>query len=235
MPRSQPQAGWASSTTKRSHHWRLFFKRRRRLLAALCLCAAAALSVQQLTPEPLRVVDILTATRDLPAGTTLGATDVAVVKVPQAAVAPGTLTSRDQASAARLATPLRQGQAVSTVSLIGPGLLVGTEPGTRAVPVRLSDPAAAELVSPGQLVTLVLSPSATGDGTPAAGKVLAQHVAVLWKGSSATSATGLLATSGAGNNEGLLVVAAAGDQAVALAAASASGKIFLVLEGSPAP
>ena len=201
--------------------------RRRRLLAALFFCAAAAMAVEQLTPAPLAMASAVVAARDLPLGTTLAGADLATQKLPQSAVPTAAFSSAANVTGHQLAGPLRKGQILTDASLMGAGMLVGAPPGSQAVPVRLSDPATVQLVSPGQLVTVVLS-SGNGLEQSISNEVLANAVPVLWKPVKAAGATDLLPGK---DTDGLVVVAAGGQEAINLAGASARGKVFLVLVG----
>ena len=74
---------------------------------------------------------------------------------------------------------------------MGPGLLTGAPPGSAAVPLRMADPSSIQLVSPGQLVNVVLT-SGNGYEQASPSKVLAKAVPVLWtSGRRARAANGL--------------------------------------------
>ncbi|WP_427018880.1 RcpC/CpaB family pilus assembly protein [Pseudarthrobacter sp. P1] len=204
-------------------------RRRRRLAAALLLCAAAALTVAQLTPSPLDLSTVLVASRDLGAGTVLAAADLVPANIPPHAVPDAAFTTPQALVGKQLAGPVRRGQILTDASLLGAGLLVGTPPGSQAVPVRLADPATIRLLARGQLVNLVLS-STSGALDTAANELLAQSVPVLWTAGTEPPASALVPAQEA---EGLLVVAAGPEAALRLAGASARGKIFLVLVDAP--
>ena len=176
---------------------------------ALLLCIAAGITVQQLTPAPAYTVSAFAAARDLPAGKTLGPDDLTVLDVPRGLVPAGSYGSNDSPRGKQLAVALRKGQLLSDAQLLGPGLLAGSPPGSAAVPLRMADPASIQLLSPGQLVNVVMT---TGDGfdQPAASQVLAAAVPVLWTSGHGGEAGQWLA---AGETEGLMVVAADADQA----------------------
>ena len=129
---------------------------------ALLLCIAAGITVQQLTPAPAYTVAAVAAARDLPAGEDTrpgrpdGAGHPARPACPAAASATPTPLQGKQ-----LAVPLRKGQLLSDAQLLGPGLLAGSPPGSAAVPLRMADPSSIQLLSPGQLVNVVMT---TGDG-----------------------------------------------------------------------
>lgn len=217
-----------SSERRRPSRLQGWLNRNRRLAVALLLCAAAGITVHQLTPAPAHTLPALAAARDLPAGATLGGSDLAAVDVPPFLLAAGTFTDAAQLSGQQLAAPLRKGQLLSEAQLVGPGLLTGSPPGSAAVPLRMADPSSIQLVSPGQLVDIVLTGGA-GFEQQSPSKVLAKAVPVLW--TSAREGQGGQWLS-AGDSDGLMVVAATPAQASALAGASTQGKLFFVLVGS---
>lgn len=198
---------------------------------ALLLCAAAGIAVHQLTPAPAQTVSALAAARDLPAGADLSGSDLMTVSVPPATVPDGTFADNAGVNGRQLAAPLRKGQLLTDAQLVGPGLLTGAPPGSAAVPLRMADPSSIQLVSPGQLVNVVLT-SGNGYEQASASKVLARSVPVLWTSGQERQSSQWLA---AGDSDGLLVVAATPDQAGALAGASTQGKLFFVLVAPHAP
>jgi Flp pilus assembly protein CpaB len=169
----------------------------------------------------------LAAARDLPAGTALAAADLMPVKIPPQMVHPGTVTGAGEATGMQLAAPLRKGQLLTDSQLLGPGLLTGSPPGSAAVPLRMADPSSIQLVSPGQLVNVVLT-GATGYDQSSPSEVLAASVPVLWTSGQGGKTGQWLGTA---ETDGLIVVAAAPDQAARLAGASTQGKLFFVLVG----
>ncbi|MFJ5698308.1 RcpC/CpaB family pilus assembly protein [Arthrobacter sp. NPDC093139] len=213
---------------RRPSRLRGWLNRNRRLAVALLLCAAAGVTVHQLTPAPAHTSPALAAARDIPAGATLGGSDVAAVNVPPHMLSTGTLTNAAQLSGKQLAAPLRKGQLLSDTQLVGPGLLIGSPPGSAAVPLRMADPSSIQLVSPGMLIDVVLT-SGPGLDQQSPSKVLAKAVPVLWTSAREGQGGQWLA---AGDSDGLMVVAATPAQASALAGASTQGKLFFVLVGS---
>ena len=129
----------------------------------------------------------------------------------------------------QLAAPLRQGQLLTDAQILGPGLLAGSPPGSAAVPLRMADPASVQLVSPGQLVNVVLT-GGNGFEQPGESQILAEAVPVLWTSVQGGKAGPWPATA---ETDGLMVVAAAADQARRLAGASTQGKLFFVLVAAP--
>lgn len=204
-----------------------WLSRNRRLAVALLLCTAAASTVHQLTPAPLHTVTGLAAARDLPAGSALAPADLARVQVPPDMMAAGFLDQESELAGKQLAAPLRKGQLLTDAQLLGPGLLAGTPPGSAAVPLRMADPSSIQLVSPGQLVNVVLT-AANGFDQQAPSEVLATAVPVLWTSGKGGQSGQWLGTA---ETDGLIVVAASAGQAARLAGASTQGKLFFVLVG----
>lgn len=202
-----------------------WLNRNRRLVAALLLCIAAGLTVQQLTPAPADTVIAFAAARDIPAGKTLEPGDVSGISVPPGLLPSGSPVSASAFEGKQLATPLRRGQLLTDAQILGPGLLAGSPAGTAAVPLRMSDPASIQLVSPGQLVNVVLTGGNDFKQTEQS-QVLAEAVPVLWTSVQGGKAGPWLATA---DSDGLIVVAAGADQARRLAGASTQGKLFFVL------
>ena len=209
---------------QRARRW---LRRNRRLVVALLLCLAAGLAVQQLTPAPAATASAWAAARDLPAGRVLAASDLAVVQVPPGVLPGGTLEPA-ALEGKQLAVALRKGQLLADSLLVGPGMLAGSPPGAAAVPLRMADPASIQLVSPGQLINVVM----TGGGgleQAAPAQLLATAVPVLWTSARGGRAGQWLDTA---ETDGLMVVAADPEQARRLAGASTQGKLFFVLVGS---
>ncbi|MDN3482190.1 Flp pilus assembly protein CpaB [Arthrobacter sp. APC 3897] len=205
---------------------RRFLLRRRRLLAALLFCAAAGTAVQALLPPAAGEVSVVVSAADLPAGAVLTSRDLRTITVPAAAVPPGSFAAPGQTAGRRLATALQQGSPVLQTSLVGSGLLTGAPPGSVAVAVRPADPAMAGLLVPGQLVDVVLA-GPDGLQNPDGPVLLAAGTPILWT----AAADGAAAWPGSAETDALVVLAAAPDQAAALAAASGSGQVHLVLTG----
>ena len=146
--------------------------RRRRLLSALCVGGAVLAGLQATSPAPPPTVTVLTAARDLPAGTVLRAEDLAAVEL-RPDTAPDGRPARASAVGRTLAAPLRRGEPVTDVRLVGPSLLRGY-PGLVAVPVRIPDPATVALLRVGDRVDLMVTET---DGSAA--RLLAGDVPVL--------------------------------------------------------
>jgi Flp pilus assembly protein CpaB len=183
--------------------------------------------VQQLTPAPDATVSAWAAAKDLPAGRVLAPSDLVAIQVPPG-VLPGGTPDQTVMEGKQLAVALRKGQLLADSLLVGPGLLAGSPPGAAAVPLRMADPASIQLVSPGQLINVVMT-SGSGPEQAAPSQLLASAVPVLWTSARGGRAGQWLDTA---ETDGLIVVAADPDQAGRLAGASTQGKLFFVLVGS---
>lgn len=188
--------------------------RRRRLAVAVALALAVGLTVQALRPSPPAGIPVVVVRHDLPAGHRLTPADVvrrAVVRddVPAAAARdPTDVTGR------RVALPMRAGEVVTDVRLLGPGLLSAYGPDAVAVPVRIPDAAAVRLLRPGDRID-VLAADADSAQDPAAGaRPVAVDVPVLTVPPPDPDA-------GGSSEGGLVVVATTAPGAQTLAAAAA--------------
>lgn len=194
----------------------------RRLLAALCAGVAVLTAIKAVTPAAERTIVVWAAARDLAGGSPLGARDVRAVALPVASVPAGVLRAGTQIVGRLLAAPMRRGEPLTDVRLLGPSLLTALpEPGLVAVPVRVADgSAAAALVHPGDVVDVL----AVGD--PVTGRASSRPVTV----ASAVRVVAVPARAGVtADGGGLVVVAADRAQAAALAAASVGSRLSLAL------
>jgi len=124
---------------------------RRRPFAAVLAAVAVAAGLQAARAEPPARVAVLVAARDLPSGTVLEADDVRRVGFASGSVPSGLAT---EAVGRTLAAPLRSGEPLTDVRLVGPALTDGY-PGLVAVPVRLPDSGMAGLLTVGDRIDLV--------------------------------------------------------------------------------
>lgn len=124
---------------------------RRRPLAALLAAVAVAAGLHATAAPPPPSVLVLAAARDLPAGTTLQPDDLVEVALPPDAVPAG---AAEDPVGHTLAAPLRAGEALTDVRLVGPAL-TAADPGLTALPVRLPDAAAASLLEVGDRIDLI--------------------------------------------------------------------------------
>jgi Flp pilus assembly protein CpaB len=139
---------------------------RRRLLAALLTGVAVAAGVQAATAPPPSSVGVLTAARDLPAGAVLGSNDLVTVDFTPGSVPTG---AAREAIGRTLAAPVRRGEPVTDVRLLGPALTAG-DPELTAVPVRLPDAAMVALLEVGDRIDLIATdPQGSGASVVATG------------------------------------------------------------------
>ncbi|UBU12518.1 RcpC/CpaB family pilus assembly protein [Nonomuraea gerenzanensis] len=183
---------------------------RRRRLTAAALAAVAVIAAFVATRPAGSAPTVLVASRDLSPGP-LNAADfhlAALTPPPAGAV-------RTIPAGQTLATPIRRGEPLTDARLLAAYRL---PPGLVATPVRISDAAAAALISPGSTITLL---AAYDQSTPA--RQLAQDTTVLSipkpPASSPDRADGTL-----------IVLATTPTQAADLATAQAHARVSLTIK-----
>ena len=196
---------------------RLFVYRFRRPLAAVSAGLAVLLFAVTLRPTSADLVDVIVASADLPAGSTLTEQDLAVDAMPADYVPPGAVTNPADALGRMIASGIASGEPITSSRLVS---TASRPDGLHTVPVRLADAEAATLLSPGSVVDLVL---ATGD---AGARIVAEGVQVVTVPRISTSA-GLGRESRTAGS--LIVVATDRRTAVALAAAGTQPGLGVVL------
>lgn len=132
--------------------------RRRRLIAVLLVAVAAAATLHTLAPPPPAATTLLVAARDLPAGKLLRTADLVAIETTPGAVPSGVVADP---AGRLLAAPLRAGEPVTDVRLVGNDLAQALAPGHTAIPVRLSDAGQAALLSVGDRIDLLATDSQT--------------------------------------------------------------------------
>lgn len=138
--------------------------RRRRLLAAVLTAVAVAAGLRAVAAPPPATVSVLVAARDLPAGTELESADLVTAEFAPGS-APDDLAADPHGQT--LAAPLRRGEPVTDVRLVGPQLTEGLTDLT-ATPVRLPDAGMVDLLRVGDRVDLVAAdPRGSGADTVA--------------------------------------------------------------------
>jgi len=175
--------------TSALHRWRRSVRRavlrRRRWLAAAAAAGAVLSGAAAVADPPPDRVPVLVADRDLPAGAVLRSADLELVDFAPGSLPAGVLDRR--AVGRTLAAPLREGEAVTDVRLVGPAL-ADPDPGLVAVPVRLPDAGMVALLRVGDAIDLVATDPAAGlaaatDPAPTAGSggsvVVARGVPIL--------------------------------------------------------
>lgn len=187
--------------------------RHRVLLSAGLAAAAVASGLSAVAPAAPPSTTVLVAARDLPAGTVLAAADLVATTVPPDLVPSGALG--DAAAGQVLAGPVRRGEALTDVRVLGAALLPAGS--AVAVPVRVAEPATAALVTAGDRVDVLAAAPEGG----AAARLVASGLAVL-----------AVPTLDDAVGEGaLLVVAASRGTAARLAAAAVTGRLSVAVHG----
>jgi pilus assembly protein CpaB len=164
-------------------------------------------------------VEVVVAAADLGAGAVLGASDLALLSLPAGAVPDGVAAAVDQVTGQVLAGPLRRGEPVTDVRLVGPGLWSQVPAGQVAAPVRLADLAVATLLRPGDRVDVLATTADAG------------RAEVVAAGALVVSAPPVDATDppAADGDAGLLVLAVPAETAARLAAAATNSTLTVTL------
>ena len=171
----------------------------RRVTAFALAVGALLLALRPLPADgpvaALPTAPVVVAAAELAPGSTLTAADLAVTQLPRPAVPDGVATEPGRLVGQVLAAPLRRGEPVTDVRLVGPRLWAQVPAGQVAAPVRLADLAVSTLLRAGDRVDVLAT-------TPEAGaSVVAAGALVLTAGASGTRA-GTRAGSGTGSGSG---------------------------------
>jgi Flp pilus assembly protein CpaB len=211
-------------------------RRYRRWAGAALLGLSALLALSVVAPAPPATVQVTVAARDLPAGSVLTETDVAVATLVEGAWTPRSLDVAEVVGEV-LAAPVSVGEPLTETRLRGATLLTGVPPGTVALPVRLADPGAAALVSGGDRIDLLAA--VPGDGATAVRTVGSDLPVLLAPAATSAVSTepdgvALLGGSDAGTDllGGLLVVAASPEQVPAIIGGASDGPLWLALRAN---
>src|SRR4051794_280806 len=152
----------------------------RRVLAALLAAVAVVALVQALAPAAPRTVAVWVAAPGPSRGRPPPPRGGRALAPPAGAAPPGARRAVVGLIGRRLAAPVRRGEPLADVRLLGQSLLSALpEPGLVAVPVRVADgSAAAALVQPGDVVDVLAATDPTG-GDASAPATVASGVRVL--------------------------------------------------------
>jgi Flp pilus assembly protein CpaB len=128
-----------------------------------------ALALHGLEPEPASTTEVLVAARDLPGGKRLEPSDLRVVALPTDTVPAGALRPGDPRAARVLATPVRAGEPLTDVRVLGPSLLDAYANGQElvAATVRLADPGDLAAVQVGDRIDVLAVPTDPATTDPA--------------------------------------------------------------------
>lgn len=196
----------------------------RRVLAALCAAAATASALEVIAPPAPDLVTVLVAARDVAAGTALTDDDLSTVALPADTVPDGALRPGAAVLGRTVGGPVRRGEPLTDVRLVGASLLagVGRPADVVAVPVRLAEPDAAVLVRAGDRVDVLAAPVDAPDGRPPVAEVVVERALVV-----------AVPQPGPAGDGAIVVVAVPPAAARALAAAATVARLSLALRGTP--
>lgn len=195
---------------------------RRRLLAAGAAAGAVAAGLQAVTAPPPPRTLVLTAAHDLAAGSVLRPSDLARVAFSPDSVPDGVLASSAAAVGRTVSSPVRAGEPLTDVRLLGASLLDGY-PGLVAAPVRIVDPGAVRLLRVGDRVDVLAADPQTGEAFTVAAAV---RVIALPGSPGQGAGTGLADGMVSG---GLVVLAVPEATATRLAGASVDSALSVVI------
>ncbi|MCA1004460.1 SAF domain-containing protein [Rhodococcus hoagii] len=194
----------------------------RRITAGVLIVAAAALLLR----DGLRDsgAPVLVAARDLTPGTILTPDDVRAVDRLDPDLPEGSVRVVADASGRTVASPVRAGEILTDVRLLGPRLTEAAagSPDARMVPVRLTDPGLSELIRAGDRVDVL-----TVDQTSGTTEARRPTATVL-----ATDATVVLVapeSSGGGRRDRVVMLALPAPAAGAVATASLTDALTVTL------
>ncbi|WP_164703329.1 Flp pilus assembly protein CpaB [Modestobacter sp. KNN46-3] len=201
----------------------------RQVAAAALVCLALVLALRPPPSPPGQreqpTVPVVVAAADLPAGTVLTAGDLAAAELPTGLLPSGATADVAGLTGQLLAAPVRSGEPVTDVRLVGPGLWSAVPAGQVAAPVRLADLAVATLLRAGDRVD-VLAAGAPGAVAAPVVEVVASGARVL---TAPTPEVSDGPTAGTPAGGGLLVLAVSPDTAARLAAAAATATLTVTL------
>jgi hypothetical protein len=129
----------------------------RRAAVAALVGLAVLFGLSAVSPAAPPTVPVLVAAHDLVAGATLSLADLRSASLPPAAVPGGALRPGADVLGRLVAGPVRRGEPLTDVRLLGPSLLAALArgPGVVAVPVRFADSGAAALLRAGDHVDVL--------------------------------------------------------------------------------
>lgn len=197
--------------------------RHRRLLAAGLAAAAMTAALTALRPEPVETAAVPVAARDLTAGASLRAADIASEPLPARLVPDGALAGPQDLVGQVLAGPVRRGEPFTDVRLVGTSAIDGYGEDRVGAPVRIADPGMAGLLRPGSVIDVLAVPTAGGLDATGPAEVVAAKVRVVSLPEQAESR---------GGNGTLVVVAATPRQAKSLTRSAAGSRLSVTLHGS---
>ncbi|MFW0871759.1 SAF domain-containing protein [Rhodococcoides corynebacterioides] len=162
----------------------------RRVIAALLAVLALVAAVR---PDPdRRTITVVTAAVDLTPGVVVTADQVRATAVEDDTAPTAPLTDLADAVDRTVAGPVRAGEILTDVRLLGPELAAAgtTDDDARIVPVRLADPSVADVLRIGDVVDVVRGAGDVSGGDSASTpEVLADHALVVLVSEAGTGTT----------------------------------------------
>ncbi len=201
MPTSPATA--STSLRRTLHSLRRAVLARRRPLAAVLVALAVLIGLRTTVGPGPPTVEVPVAAHDLAASERLGAGDVTLVRWP-AELAPAGLTG--SVAGRVLAAPLREGEAITDLRLVGADLSQA-HPELTVMPLRLPDPDVVDLLRVGDRVDLHAVDPETGETDQLAVDVLV--LAIPPPGAAESSLTGRLIVAGLSPDRAQVVSSAA--------------------------
>ncbi|PWV52169.1 SAF domain-containing protein [Nocardiopsis sp. L17-MgMaSL7] len=139
--------------------------RHRRTVAAVLTALAVVCAILVMRPPPQPRAEVLVAARDLDASAPLSEDDLTPLFLAESSVPDGALSPADRAAGLSLNAPVRRGEVLTDARLSDPPALpYGAD--MVAVPVRVADPGAVGLLSPGSRVDVLAATGADDFGGP---------------------------------------------------------------------
>lgn len=201
----------------------------RRLFASGLLAGSVALALSALDPAPPTTVRVVAAARDLSGGARLTLDALRTTELPPAAVPHGAVRHPEQLVGRVLAAPVRRGEIMTDVRVVGAPLLRSYGEGLVAVPVRIADGASVALLQPGDVIDVLAAaaPDIAVTSAPTRADVVAASAPILSLPSRRETAFG------GGEDAGALVVlATSAPTAARLAAAAVTSRLSLTIRSA---
>ncbi|SEH65803.1 Flp pilus assembly protein CpaB [Mycolicibacterium rutilum] len=156
-----------------------------RRAAAAGLVVLAAVAALRPDPDDERVA-VVVAARDLSPGAELTAEDVRIERQSATTLPDGVHTDSSTVVGSRPAGPVRRGEALTDIRLLGPRLAdAAAGPNARIVPLTLDDNAVLDLLRAGDVVDVL----AAGDESDARPRLVARDAVVVLVSPKTTGAT----------------------------------------------
>ncbi len=189
-----------------------------RRIAAGGLVVLAGVAAVRSNPEGERTA-VVVAAKDLSPGVALTADDIRVESRLTTTLPDGSQVGADTVAGATLASPVRRGEVLTDVRLLGSRLAESAAgPDARIVPLHLADDAVVDLIRTGDVVDILAAPDT---GADAVSRVVATDAVVVLVSAKPKSASGA--------NDRVLLVALPASAANAVAGAAMVSTVTLTL------